>query len=381
MHRRSFISLCAQSAILGTTAINLGCSNKQKSNSFDADRIEKLISGWRTEFKVPGVSAAVIRHGEMIWNKAFGVRNTTTNEPVDTDTLFEAASVSKTVFAYAVMQLVQNGAMSLDKPLTEYYPELFADGDPRLKLVTARQVLSHTTGLPEWRSQNPITLNADPGTVFNYSGEGYFLLQTVVSHLKGKLFDQPCGTYESDTKVCATDIAAYMKENVLIPNGMANSTYEVDYPTAKNVAIPHDQQNKPYTKNSFNAADIARYASAGGLFTNAKEYSKFLINFFHPRDNDPFLLNAASLAEMFHPEAKLPEGQEIDGCRQWALGWGIKDAPEGRLIVHSGGQQGIKSLTMTSIKHQNGFIALTNGDNGGHVIYRLAEELNGVLFT
>ncbi len=51
-----------------------------------------------TEFKVPGASVAFIQHGEMIWNKAFGVRNTTTNEPVDTDTLFEAASVSKTVF-------------------------------------------------------------------------------------------------------------------------------------------------------------------------------------------------------------------------------------------------------------------------------------------
>jgi CubicO group peptidase (beta-lactamase class C family) len=215
-------------------------------------------------------------------------------------------------------------------------------------------------------------MNSDPGTTFNYSGEGYFLLQTVVSHLKGKIYDQPCGTYEADTKVCATDIAVYMKENVLIPNGMIDSTYEVDYPTAKNVAFPHDQNEKPYPKGPFNPADVARYASAGGLFTNAREYAQFLIDLLQSKD-DP------TVKEMLRPVAKLPKGQEIDGCQQWALGWGIKDAPEGRLIVHSGGQQGIRSLTMTSIDHQNGFIALTNGDNGGYVIYRLADELNGVL--
>jgi len=381
MFRRDFIALCGQSVLIGAAGFNLSCSNKTKSTSFDADRVEKLISGWMTEFKVPGASVAVIQHGVMTWNKAFGVRSTATNEPVDTDTLFEAASVSKTVFSYAVMQLVQKGDLSLDRPLSEYYPELFAQGDPRLKLITARQVLSHTSGLPDWRTGNPITLNSDPGTRFDYSGEGYFLLQTVISHLKGKIFDEPCGTYESDTKVCATDITTYMKQNVLLPNGMVDSTYEIDYPTAKNVAIPHDQQNKPYPKNAFNAADMARYASAGGLLTNAKEYSKFLINLVRPKSNDPLLLNAASIQEMIRPVARLPKGQEIDGCQQWALGWGIKDAPEGRLIVHSGGQQGIKSLTMTSIEHQNGFIALTNGDNGGHVIYRLADELNGVLFS
>src|SRR5882762_5619478 len=100
MYRRDFVTLCVQSALLGATALNFNCSKKERSASFDPDQIEKLISGWMTEFKVPGASVAVIQHGEMVWNKAFGVRNTTTNEPVDVDTVFEAASVSKTVFAY-----------------------------------------------------------------------------------------------------------------------------------------------------------------------------------------------------------------------------------------------------------------------------------------
>ncbi|MEI9920880.1 MAG: serine hydrolase domain-containing protein [Bacteroidota bacterium] len=381
MDRRNFVSLCAQSALFGAAAFNYSCSKKEKAISFDSSRIEKLISAWMTEFKVPGASVAYIQHGELAWNKAFGVRSTATNEPVDTDTLFEAASVSKTVFAYAVMKLVETKVLSLDRPLSEYYPELFADGDPRMKLITTRHVLSHATGLPNWRESNPLKLKFDPGTGFGYSGEGFYLLQTVVSHLKGKIFDQPCGTYEATTKVCATDIAEYMKQNVLVPNGMTSSTYEIDYPTAKNVAIPHDQQGEPYHKNSFNAANVARYASAGGLVTNAKEYAQFLIGLFRPKVDDHYLLNAASINNMLRPQTRLPKGEEIDGCQQWALGWGIKEQPEGKLIVHSGGQQGIISLTMASIEHQDGFVIFTNSDNGGRVTYRLADELNKELFV
>ncbi|MEJ0032805.1 MAG: serine hydrolase domain-containing protein [Bacteroidota bacterium] len=207
------------------------------------------------------------------------------------------------------MKLAEMNVISLDQPLSSYYPELFADGDPRIKQITARQVLSHSSGLPEWRSGNPIQFHYDPGTGFEYSGEGYYLLQTVISHLKGKMFDQPCEVFEADTKFCATDIADYMKQNVLLPNGMTNSTYEIDYPTAKNVATPHDQQSKPYTKGPFNAPALARYASAGGLLTNAKEYSKFLIDIFRPKENDPFLLNAASVKKMLEPQSSFRKGR------------------------------------------------------------------------
>jgi CubicO group peptidase (beta-lactamase class C family) len=380
MHRRGFLNICAQSAIVGTT-FNISCSQKDRTSTFDPAQIDKLITGWIAEFKVPGVSIAVIQNGATVWNKAFGVRNTTTKEPVDVDTLFEAASVSKTVFAYAVMKLVETNEITLNSPLSDYYPELFAEGDPRLKLITARQVLSHTTGLPDWRPETPVPFRFDPGKGFEYSGEGYFLLQTVVSKLKGKMLNEPCGTYEADLKVCATDIASYMKKNVLIPNGMNSSTYEIDYTTARNAAIPHDGENRPYSKRASNPAEFARYASAGGLMTNAKEYSKFLINLFEAKESDPFRLNASSLAEMFRPQSKLPEGQEIDGCTQWALGWGIKDLPTGRLILHSGGQQGIRSLTMASVEKKTGFIALTNGDNGAHVVHRVAEFLTPVLMA
>ena len=87
---------------------------------------------------------------------------------MDNDTVFEVASVSKTVFAYAVMNSA-NGILGLDTPLTRYTSDRLLKGDPRLDLITARHVLSHTTGLQNWRSDDePLTIHFTPGEKFSY---------------------------------------------------------------------------------------------------------------------------------------------------------------------------------------------------------------------
>ncbi|HWN93506.1 MAG TPA: serine hydrolase domain-containing protein, partial [Methylomirabilota bacterium] len=104
------------------------------------------------ESHVPGLSIAVIKDARIAWRGAFGVKDVESREPVDRDTMFEAASMSKPVFAYVVMKLCEKGVVNLDTPLTRYTPERFVPDDPRLDLITARHVLSHTSGLPNWRS-------------------------------------------------------------------------------------------------------------------------------------------------------------------------------------------------------------------------------------
>jgi len=90
---------------------------------------------------------------------------------VGSDTVFEAASTSKPVFAYAVMKLCERGLMDLGAPLTLYTAERFVPNDPRLDLITARRVLSHTTGLPNWRSaDDPLVISFTPGERWSYSG-------------------------------------------------------------------------------------------------------------------------------------------------------------------------------------------------------------------
>src|SRR6202023_2071285 len=104
-------------------------------------RIPKLMD----KAVVPGFSIVIIQDAKLLWRRGFGVKNSASKEPVDNDTVFEAASTSKPVFAYAVMKLVEKGVIDLDTPLTHYTSERFLKGDPRLDLVTARHVLSHTS--------------------------------------------------------------------------------------------------------------------------------------------------------------------------------------------------------------------------------------------
>src|SRR5215471_11971802 len=102
--------------------------------------LEKQIPKLMEEAKVPGLSIAIIKDAKLFWRRGFGVKDATSKEPVDNDTVFEAASTSKPVFAYAVMKLCEKGVMDLNTPLTKYAPERFLKGDPRLDLITARHV-------------------------------------------------------------------------------------------------------------------------------------------------------------------------------------------------------------------------------------------------
>ena len=100
------------------------------------------------EATVPGLSLTLIRGAEVFTSRAFGVRSSVSREPVTQDTVFEAASLSKPVFAYAALKLCEAGVLDLDTPLAGYLPEPYLPDEPRLELVTMRHVLSHTSGLP-----------------------------------------------------------------------------------------------------------------------------------------------------------------------------------------------------------------------------------------
>lgn len=137
----------------------------------------------------------------------FGVKNAKIGLPVTAETVFEAASLSKPVFAYGVLKLIDQGKLGLDVPLTTYLPKPYIDGDERLNKITARIVLSHRTGFPNWRGKPSLKICFTPGERFSYSGEGYIYLQRVVEHITGKPLNE------------------YITEAVFTPLGMANSSY------------------------------------------------------------------------------------------------------------------------------------------------------------
>lgn len=379
MQRRDFILWGGQAAFLSALSISTFNASGHRlqytppQNQYPeplAKELEKLISKIMEDAKIPGLSIAIVRNGKLSWCKGFGVKDRSSQEPVTGNTVFEIASVSKTVFAYAVMKLCEKGIISLDTPLVKYSSNRLLENDPRLDLITARHVLSHTSGFQNWRSADePLKIHFTPGTDFLYSGEGFYYLQSIVTQLTGRTNPKECSTYEAGLKVCATDIGGYLIRNVLTPHGMSSSGYVWTKTIGKNEALGHDIDGKLLSKNHQTATDVARYAAAGSLLTSAKDYAHFIMGLFVPKENDPFRLNDTSLKEMVRPQVRLRDDQKIDGASSWALGWAVQERPEGNVILHSGGQSGFRSLAMISLGKKTGFVILTNSDNGGYVLY------------
>jgi CubicO group peptidase (beta-lactamase class C family) len=327
------------------------------------------------ETNVPGLSIAIVEGGKLVWRKGFGVKDLASKAPVEDGTMFEAASMSKPVFAYAVMKLCEKGILNLDTPLTKYTPDRFLKDDPRLDRITARHVLSHTSGFQNTRSgKEPLKIHFAPGEKWMYSGEGFAYLQSVVTHLTGRVDPKPCAKYEADLEVCSTDFDAYMKTNLLAPFGMNSSGYLWADSFAKKMARPHNAQGTPMDNKRSAGPDVARYGAMGALLTNATDYAKFLIEVIDPKSSDKFRLNAASHTEMLRPQIKVTDG---DGYSiWWSLGWRIAKTAEGDFASHGGDNTGFHSTAEVCLKDKSGFVILTNGDGGVELIKRLAPEVS-----
>jgi CubicO group peptidase (beta-lactamase class C family) len=371
--RRQFL-LESTGIALGASVLGSGCARKSQAADASPDTepwkaliadLEREIPSLMASANVPGLAIAIVKDGELFWRRGFGVKDRTTRQPVDNDTVFEAASTSKPVFAYAVMKLCERGVMDLDTPLTKYTTERFVSNDARLDLITARHVLSHTSGLHNWRAKDdPLAIYFTPGQQWSYSGEGYSYLQSVVTRLVGgreNLAD--CGTFEEDVKVCSMvpSIDDYMKANVLVPFGMTSSGYLWTPSIEHHMAPGHDEQGKPTRLDRKpNGPTLSRYGMAGGLCTTPTDYAKFLMEIIDPRPSDRFRLTQRSLTEMVRPQTRRNDASS------WALGWEINHTPDGDFIRHGGGNPGYSCFVAGSVARRTGYVIMTNGEISGY---------------
>ena len=305
---------------------------------------EAGIPKWLQESKMPGVSIALIRDGRLAWRRAFGVKDTGTNEPVDVNSIFAACSDTKPVFAYGVMKLAEKGVINLDTPLVKYTKRRVS-GDPRVELITARHVLSHTTGFPNWRQTPELPIQFTPGSQYQYSGEGFSYLQSVVLDLTGQSFER------------------FMLDNILKPLGMTASFITWDMNSVRTIAKPHDQDGKRIAgkyvtppSGAEAAEGIARYGAAAMLMTTASDFATFLLEFLAPKPANNFRLNEASRREMLRPQVKTRFGAE-------GLAWNL-EAHEGvpQLFAHSGSDAGYYCFAAASLERRSGLMVMLNGD-------------------
>jgi CubicO group peptidase (beta-lactamase class C family) len=317
-----------------------------------------------SDASVPGASVALIGDGSIVWRRAFGVRDRDSRVPVDVDTVFEAASTSKPVFAYAVMKLRERGVIDLDTPLTTYTTTRFVPGDPRLDRLTARHVLTHTTGLPNWRSDGePLQFAFTPGERWGYSGEGFHYLQSVVTRLTGsRTSPSDCGRFELDYEACAEEpgIEAYMQGNILRPFGMTSSGYFWSPAMEAHVARGHDEHGVPSTMDRKPSAPaVARYGMAGGLCTTPTDYARFLIEVVDPKPPDDYRLTRESHSEMLRPQVR------HSPTSSWALGWQVEHTASGDVIRHGGGNPGYSCFVAGFPARKTGYVIMTNGEGSG----------------
>ena len=156
-------------------------------NEITTTEMDKYLKNQMDSLGLPGLSIAIINDAKIIYHRTLGVTNVDTKEKVSEETIFDAGSLSKTPFTYLVMKMVEQGILNLDRPLYTYLPYPDIAYDDRYKLITARMVLCHTSGFPNWRffnKDNKLDIKFTPGTQFQYSGEGFEYLANVVAHLK-----------------------------------------------------------------------------------------------------------------------------------------------------------------------------------------------------
>ncbi|HET9528799.1 MAG TPA: serine hydrolase [Blastocatellia bacterium] len=325
-------------------------------------RLEKRVPQLMKEADVPGMSVALLRDGEMVWRHGFGVRNAKTGEPVTDSTVFEAASLSKPVFAYAVLKLVDAGKFNLDKPLSQYLPGNYEVGDdPRLKQITARHVLSHTPGFPNWRPRGgALKIHFTPGERFSYSGEGFVYLSKVIEHVTGEKFND------------------FMKRTVFEPLAMTSSSYawQESYDTQK--TFRHNSIGQPI---DLNRMDPGLVNAAASLHTTANDYGRFVSAVLKGMG-----LKRETLKLMLTPQANVrssgassinnPEAKIVPDVA-WGLGWGLQTTSDGLSFWHWGDNGDSKAYIVAYPVQKMGVVFFSNSAGGLSIAREIVEEAIG----
>jgi CubicO group peptidase (beta-lactamase class C family) len=359
MGRRMVAALVAMVACLVAFSPRLGAKRESTIHTgATIAQLERDIPEFMRKDGVPGLEIAVIREGKLTWVHGFGVKEVKSGQPVTAETVFEAASLGKPVFAYGVLKLVEQGKLGLDVPLTTYLAKPYVAGDERLGKITARIVLSHRTGFPNWRDGDSLTIYFTPGERFSYSGEGYIYLQRVVEQITGKPLNE------------------YMTEAVFKPLGMTSSSYVWKSEFDALTATGHDGDGKPEKKWKPDEA-----GAASTLNTTAKDYALFVAAVLNGVG-----LKAATLREMETPQVALDpecricikkEPKELSKNLFWGLGWGIQRVDGREVLWHWGDNGAFKAFVVADPKAKSGAVIFTNSEKGLEVAKPVIDEAMG----
>jgi CubicO group peptidase (beta-lactamase class C family) len=320
--------------------LTAACSAQRKISIPKADIVNSLM----TEYHVPVVGISIIEDGKLKQVKMFG--NLPHHSPAPANTLFNIASVTKPLTAYTTLILVSQGQWQLDEPLSNYWVDPDVAGDERHKKLTTRHVLSHQSGLPNWRGHEPnkkLAFAFEPGTNWKYSGEGFDYLRQALEHK----FKQP---FEK------------LVDSLLFkPLKMNDSRFFWDTSMDSTLyANRHHEDGSAFPVETWYSANPANL-----VLTTVSDYAKFGIG----------VMNKTALTPAVYSE--MTTGQvQLDNNREWGLGWSlIKGLSTGEYaLLHTGGNPGIKTIVILLPESKRGIVVFTNGEKGDLLYERLIGE-------
>jgi CubicO group peptidase (beta-lactamase class C family) len=320
--------------------------------------------------KVTGTGVAILNDGKIVYLKTYGYRHLKNGLPLTPDSVMSAASFSKVAFAFMVMQLVQEGVLDLDKPVYQYLRKPLPDygdysdlaGDERYQKITARMLLDHTPGFPNWRwfeDDRKLHIHFEPGSRFAYSGEGIALLQFVV---------------ETVTKKPLEDL---MQERVFQPLGMTRTSMVSHLRFDSDSADGYDEQ-----ENSLGPQRRLKAQAAGSMKTTTADFARFVQAVLQGqglrKETRDLMLSPQIqiLSKHEFPPLAMETTEENKPIRlSYGLGWGLYWTPYGKAFFKEGHDEGWRNYTVCFDDAKIGILIMTNSSNGEGLYKELLETL------
>jgi D-alanyl-D-alanine-carboxypeptidase/D-alanyl-D-alanine-endopeptidase len=347
-----------------------------------ADSLSGRVSYLMDTTHTSGIAISVFNNNQPVYSKAFGMADIPNKISLAENSELYGASLSKMVFAYVVMQLVQEKIIDLDKPLVEYLPKDLTDyliagygkgyqdlkGDTRYEKITARMCLTHTTGFPNWRwfeTGQKLKIKFDPGTRYSYSGEGLYLLQFVIEQITGKGYETIC------------------QERVFQPLGMNGTSMVWQSNFEKNICYGYTADGKPVNVKRKKDANCA-----GSMTTTPADFTKFYTAFINHKGLSKQSFTAMTSTQVhiksikqFGPLAIIDSTLNDDIQLGYGLGVGVFRTPYGRAFFKEGHDDGWAHYTVCYPEKKIAIVILTNSDYGESTFKELLAYAIGDVYT
>ena len=341
----------------------LGCEKSTAQETTDipvvttelAATYDSLIPEIMKKYGMSTAGVGVIKDGALVWSGYYGEQSP--GVPVSEETMFNVASITKTITAEAILRMVEEGKFGLDESMASYWVDPHLKEDPRHTLLTPRMALNHSTGLPNWRymdQEGKLRFVNEPGTTFGYSGEGFeYVMQYAAMRLE-------------------THPEELVKKYVFDPFGMEATSYVVHESNFDKIAHPRDESGKVYGPYCFpNGAcnQEGSFSAADDMVITVEDYARFLISVMNDVGIGEELAADRNRVQVTKPadfqmvDCVMDTDQECPEAQGYGLGWEVLDYGDTKVLSHSGSDWAELTLGYFYSKSKDGLIIFFNGPN------------------